>query len=228
MNIHKLLLLSCITLSLTAEKDATEQLFTAIYETNYWQDKDSVSGGGSNLAQTAIIRQELPKLFTSLGIKTLIDAPCGDFYWMQHVDLKNIHYLGIDIVADLIKHNSNKFGSEYRQFMHADLISTILPRVDLVFCRDCLVHLKNEQIFAVIKNLKKSGATYLLTTTFTDLKINQERPTTSYWRPLNLQLAPFNFPKPIAIINEHCTESNGRYADKSLALWRLDDITISE
>jgi hypothetical protein len=46
------------------------------------------------------------------------------------------------------------------------------------------------------------------------------------WRPLNMQLPPFNFPNPICIINEKCTEGEGEFKDKSLGLWRLKDIIL--
>jgi hypothetical protein len=41
---------------------------------------------------------------------------------------------------------------------------------------------------------------------------------------LNLQLPPFNFPAPLRLIEENCTEDGGKYADKSLGLWRLSDL----
>jgi hypothetical protein len=44
------------------------------------------------------------------------------------------------------------------------------------------------------------------------------------WRPLNLELPPFNFPKPVKLINEQCTEGNGEYTDKHLGLWFLDEV----
>lgn len=37
---------------------------------------------------------------------------------------------------------------------------------------------------------------------------------------------PFCFAKPIKIINENCTESNGDYSDKSLAFWNLNEIIL--
>jgi hypothetical protein len=44
------------------------------------------------------------------------------------------------------------------------------------------------------------------------------------WRPLNFQRPPFTFPAPLEFINEACTEWNGDYADKSLALWQIADL----
>jgi hypothetical protein len=48
--------------------------------------------------------------------------------------------------------------------------------------------------------------------------------TTGDWRIINLEKAPFNLPEPIKIINEKCTEANGSYADKSLGLWKLQQL----
>lgn len=42
--------------------------------------------------------------------------------------------------------------------------------------------------------------------------------------PLNLELPPFNFPKPLALITEEIKYNNAVYVTKSLALWELKDI----
>jgi hypothetical protein len=42
------------------------------------------------------------------------------------------------------------------------------------------------------------------------------------WRPLNLEIAPFNLGKPIALINEDSKERRGKYSDKSLGLWKIN------
>jgi hypothetical protein len=44
------------------------------------------------------------------------------------------------------------------------------------------------------------------------------------WRLLNLERAPFNFPKPLAVYNEGCDEQGSAYADKSLGLWRVENL----
>ena len=76
---------------------------------------------------------------------------------------------------------------------------------------------------AALKNFKKSKSTYLLTTSFIKHTANTDI-VTGEWQPLNLQLAPFHFPMPIKVINEHCTEEGNKYQDKSLCLWKLEDI----
>ena len=63
----------------------------------------------------------------------------------------------------------------------------------------------------------------MLTTTFPDCDENIDI-VTGDWRIINLERAPFNFPKPIKMINEKCTEGNGTYSDKSLGLWPIDQL----
>lgn len=203
--------------------------FTEIYDKDLFGGSESRSGEGSNLFQTQVIRDAIPRIINDFNIKSMIDAPCGDWYWMRHVKLDVDKYTGIDIVDPLIKANNKKFANESVSFEVKDLTKDSLPKCDLIFSRDLLVHLTYEDAIKVIANFKKSGAKYLLTTTFVDrAKNNDLVGEDSFWRALNLQLAPFNFPEPILVVNEECTEEAGIYKDKSLALWLLKDIKLSK
>jgi hypothetical protein len=202
----------------------TKEIFTSIKQKNLWGGVESVSGPGSTIDQTKILVAELSKLFTAKNIKSLLDIPCGDFNWMKTVDLSNINYIGADIVDDLIESNIKKYGSETIHFKNIDLINENLPECDIIFVRDCLVHFSYEDIFKAIKNIKISGCRYLLTTTFTSHSNTDI--ITGDWRPLNLQIAPFNLPNPILIINEGCSEDNGIYSDKSMGLWEISTLTV--
>jgi hypothetical protein len=193
---------------------AIEQLFEKVFRDNLNIDDESVSGPGSCLAQTAEIRRSLPYLLQSLGAKSLLDAACGDFNWMKHVALGLDEYVGADIVSDLVADNQRKYGGRGRRFIKADIMRDELPVADIILCRDFLVHLSYEDIRRAVQNFKLSAATYLLATTFPRLQANSDI-VTGQWRPLNLQLAPFHFPRPIRIVFEGCTEAGGRYADKS-------------
>ena len=108
-------------------------------------------------------------------------------------------------------------------FKVLSLLKDVLPKVDIILCRDCLVHFSYKDIFTAINNICRNDSKYLLTTTF-PLRIANRDITTGEWRVINLCASPFNFPVPLRIINEHCTEGNGIYSDKSLALWRINDI----
>ena len=201
----------------------TEQRFGNIFKDNSWGGHDSVSGRGSDLDQTKHIIKEIPALFKDMGISTVLDVPCGDFNWMQHVDLSGIKYIGADIVEEIIKNNKNKYEKDNISFRHMNLIEDTLPQVDLILTRDCLVHMSYGDIFKSLHNVCNSMSQYLLTTLFTDRQDNEDI-ITGEWRPLNLQIAPFSLPKPIRIINEKCTQKKSSYADKSLGLWKISDI----
>jgi hypothetical protein len=143
---------------------------------------------------------------------------------MKETALGVKQYIGVDIVDAVIQKNQRQFGGPATTFMCMNLVEDRLPKVDMVFCRDCLVHLTFQDIRKVIGNLKKSESKYLLTTTFTNRKSNKDLVGADIWRPLNLCLPPFNFPLPLKLIDEKCTEYNGQYADKHLGLWLLSDI----
>lgn len=198
-----------------------EEIFTETFHNRYWRSKESVSGRGAELNQTAVLRAELPALLRQYNIRSLLDLPCGDFNWMQHVDLQDIRYTGGDIVEALVAQNQEQYGNDRRTFQHLDLLSDALPDADCILVRDCLVHFSFAHINQALENINKSNTTYLLTTTFPNTKKNEDIQT-GHWRTINLQLAPFYFPEPLATINEGCTEENGAFADKSLCLWKIE------
>jgi hypothetical protein len=199
--------------------------FTKIYTNGgFGRENVPLSGTGSTLMQTHAIRVAIPYLLKELQATSIIDAPCGDFTWMKEVDLGDIAYLGVDIVPDLIRANREKHSSDRVRFLDMDIVTDILPKADVILCRDCFVHLSNGDILRAVENFKKSGSKYLLTTTFADLKENVNLVSGRGWRPINLELPPFKFPNPIAVINEGCSEEGGKYANKCLGLWQLKDV----
>jgi hypothetical protein len=201
-----------------------EDQFAQIFRSGGFGNSVSLSGSGSDLTQTSIINIALPELLKRLNVKSILDSPCGDLYWMQHVKLGQTEYIGGDIVKDLVSQNQQRFGKTKR-FVEVDLCKSDLPSVDLVFCRDCLVHLKLRDAISAIKNIKRSGSNYLLTTTYPHLSRNEELGS-DFWRPLNLEKSPFLLPAPMELVIEGCTEPGSASADKSLGLWRLSDITL--
>jgi SAM-dependent methyltransferase len=197
--------------------------FSAVYRDNGFAGTESLSGSGSTLFQTRIIRRELPLLFRRLSTKRVLDIPCGDFHWMCEVNLAGVHYIGADVVEEMVAANQRRFGAGEREFKCVDLILGPLPAADLVLCRDCLVHLPFDDALSAIDTIRKSRCQWLLTTTFTGTDSNQELDDAG-WRPLNLTLPPFNFPPPELLISEKCTEAGGLAGDKALGLWRIVDL----
>src|SRR4051812_23723440 len=88
--------------SWTHRRMTTADTFTEIYRSNAWDGTDSVSGRGSDASQTARLVTELPGVLRDLRVTSLLDIPCGDFFWMKQVDLAGIQYTGADIVPELV------------------------------------------------------------------------------------------------------------------------------
>ena len=211
-----------------------KKVFEKVAELNTWANPDSLSGRGSNLEQTIVIRKEIPELVKKYAIKTMLDAPCGDLFWMREIlpSLINIEvkYTGADIVTSLINSNIEKLSQPAVDFKCVDLTRSDTGQYDLIFTRDCFIHLSFKNIYLILSNYKKSGSRYLLTNTY----LQEERSNIDVddhfvqGRMLNMQKFPFYFPTPIEMINEGCTEGDGQeYNDKSLGLWELKSINLS-
>ena len=194
--------------------------FTQHYVRQDWLEPETVSGRGSTLDRTAAIRRELPTLFRDLEVRSVLDAGCGDFHWFHTLEADLDSYLGIEVVEELAAANQERYGNERRHFLSLEITRDDLPRADLILCRDCLVHLKNGQVSAALRNFRRSGSSYLLATTFTGDHPNDDIPLGG-WRPLNLERSPFDLGPPLRIISERESVEDPRYLDKSLGLWAL-------
>lgn len=193
-----------------------EAVFTSIYEDRYWESSESVSGSGSTLAATASIRDELPGLLASLGVRSLLDAPCGDFYWMSQTELDLDLYVGGEIVLPLVEQLREKYGGEQRRFEHIDITRDPLPETDAFLCRDCLLHLSHKEVEAVLNNARGSSIAYLLASNYPDCGFNADI-RTGMSRQLNLSLPPFGLPEPIRTI----ADPGPHGAEKQLGVWDL-------
>jgi hypothetical protein len=200
-----------------------KETFTKIYTDNLWASSESKSGTGSELRNTKILRQELSVLLKKYKIQSMLDIPCGDFNWMKEVDLSEVDYVGADIVEKLIESNNIKYTN--KSFTTLNIVEDALPKVDLVFVRDCLGHLSNVNVLKALENIKKSGSKYLLATSFTKWDKNPDI-TDGGWKCINLMIAPF-YLNPIYLINEDCREGYPNYNDKCMLLFDLTNCLTS-
>ena len=196
--------------------------FENIYRNNWWSSKESISGTGSTLEITQTIRKYIPVIIKAYKINNFLDLPCGDFNWMKEIVDNIPNYIGADIVNDLILKNKEKY--KYN-FINLNILQDELPsNIDLIFCRDLFVHFSLKDIKFSLQKIKKSGIKYILMTTFFNRKFNDIG--TGGWRPISFFDYPFNFPRPLQLINENCKEGYPKFKDKSLALWKLEDLNI--
>lgn len=207
-----------------------KEVFTNIYKTWAWgKDEESRSGPGSSLQQAKESIRQLPIIFEQYGIKTVLDLSCGDFNWMRHVDLSNVTYLGTDIVDELIASNNEKYAKENVSFKVLDLINDPIPKHDLLILRDTLFHFTNEDVIKALTNIKNSESTYLFTTSYIHSSKNSifghetnSDINTGAWRPLNLEMPPFNLPEPLHRVFDLLNDFY--HKDRSVSLWKISDL----
>ena len=199
-----------------------QKAFQKIFVENKWANKESVSGPGSTHSATAELLPLLKDLLDRRGVTTVIDAPCGDFNWIKPI-AERVDYAGVDVVPEVIEIARSR--GSFR-FWVSDISSEVLPQCDMILCRDCLVHMPSEMAIETLRNFVQSGGQYLLTTTFPDLTGNAAG-SLGGWRPINLELEPFNLPAPLELIIERPSiPPNEKYGRKALGLWRLNQLPV--
>ena len=199
----------------------------SVFETKSWAAIGGAprSGPGSDMASTARLRAALPGVFERYQVKTFFDAPCGDWFWMQHVDLSDITYIGADISGELIAENSARFQAQNLSFQHLDITSDPLPQSDMMLCRDCLFHLKNWLRWQVLDNFVASKTRFLMLTMH-HVEVNIPVKVNGDYQRFNPTIEPFNLPQPLEMIHE----TSGRLEDlpigkrRSLGIWSRDQI----
>lgn len=193
-----------------------ESVFEAIYDHNLWGGKQSRSGTGSDDEQVVSVKKFLANILKEYNIISMLDIPCGDFYWMSDVAFPtNFQYLGADVVGKIIDANNVKYDAE---FVKLDIVSDELPQsFDLIFCRDLLGHLSHRETVFAIENIKRAKPRYLIATTFPDQE-NNPHIRTGQWRPINLEHYGL---KPALVFDEELLREDGTNIGKNLGFYIL-------
>jgi hypothetical protein len=196
--------------------------FAAIYNNRVWlndRPSGSLSGLGSELANTHTLRQTLQSLLTQLDTRILLDVGCGDFLWIKEITL-NCEYIGVDVVENVISSNVKDYASATRTFQQLDATIDVLPRADTVLCREVMFHLSFRDIWRVLANIQRSQAVFLIATNDIGLSYNADIASGDF-RLLNLHAAPFFLPLPSMSIPDD-TLSVGR----TLSVWRTSSLQV--
>jgi hypothetical protein len=199
-----------------------QKIFTRHFQENHWLADTTRSGPGSTLEETEWLRRDLPLFLSAHGIRTLLDVPCGDWAWMRLVDLDLDRYIGADIVAELVADLQARYRKPNVEFVALDVLRDPLPVVDAILCRDLLIHLPNSSCQRLLTKFRRSGATWLLTTTALGVARNTDVVHGRY-RPINLSIEPFSLPPPLMTIREG-TGGASQDLGRCLGIWRLDEI----
>jgi hypothetical protein len=132
---------------------STEQIFSRIYESGAWgKSEDSASlfysGSGSRRdGEIAAYVQSVNNFLCSFEDKpNVVDIGCGDFTVGSKIRAFCNRYIACDVVPSLIAFNKARFKGLDVEFKVLDLIEDELPPGDIVFARQVLQHLSNDQI----------------------------------------------------------------------------------
>ena len=184
-----------------------KQVFTSIYKSSHWVQKNdslsknsiSVSGPGSyiNTNQFFNLKKIFTKIIDDRKINSILDMPCGDFLWFYEIiKHKNINYVGVDIVDELIDANKVKYQNKNFSFINDDIVNfNTNKKFDLILIRDLFIHIQNYDIKKIIQNLSKINFNYVALNSYNN-KVNHDVIVGNH-RKVNLLIEPFNLEKPI-------------------------------
>ena len=188
--------------------------FTDYYNRNHWADSESRSGAGSrrDSRQVQHALATLAAITECYAIRTIADVPCGDFNWIgAYLDAHpGVAYVGFDIVAKLVERNRRTFPA--RRFAELDIVTSVPPPSDLIFCKDLINHLEEGEIVQAVANMRRSRSKYLLATNnfgIPNSRLKRGRYISS--RHVDLTLAPYFYDKPL-------------WHDHYFGLWLLADM----
>jgi hypothetical protein len=194
--------------------------FERVYAEGRWRggaDGALCSSGWSKVeaGQGASALRAVLRVVSMFDIHSIADVPCGDGCFSgvllgalhNSTSGRRFEYVGVDIVTSLIEKNRAVYEDGSTHFINADVIaSATLPHAELIFSRQMLQHLCNEDALRFLRLVARSNAHYALLTTFetSDAFVNADIPCASGdFRPQDLTKPPYSLPPPMMLFSEH-------------------------
>lgn len=190
------------------------RVFEDIYARNAWNGASTRSGPGSELGATALLRRVLPELVAGVRAMSVLDAPCGEGGWMPELP----GYVGVDVAPSAIAEARRRHPD--RRFEVADICADPLPTVDLVFSRDGLQHLPIPDGLAALENFRRTGATWLVCSTFEGGRTSARVRVGGYHEP-DMEKPPFSLGRPWMVIEDGAWVDRYPYPHKFVGVWTL-------
>jgi hypothetical protein len=162
--------------------------FSRIYKENAWGHG---SGSGSVVENCYPLIGWLQVFLKRQKIDTFIDYGCGDWQWMQYVNLDGIKYRGIDCVDSVVADNVLSFGRDSVIFSSGSIIESIAI-ADLALFKDVLQHLPNREVIEIVDAVLKKSKYVVAINGSTGQHLNRDIDVGDY-RALDLSLPPFDY-----------------------------------
>jgi SAM-dependent methyltransferase len=146
------------------------RVFRHIYEWKSWGlDRDGGYSGVGSTGEPAKVYVETMALIIVTVARvfreetTVVDLGCGDFRVGASLlaRLPPIHYVGCDIVPEIIAENTRRYGAANVTFRCLDIVADDLPPGHVYLVRRVLQHLPNRDIAKVLAKLSAYQNVYV-------------------------------------------------------------------
>ena len=193
------------------EHETLVDRFAEIDRRKFWcsplTNKELRSGEGSTRAFTRPYVDGLSSFLdqfksTYHGRMIFLDAPCGDFNWIQPIAMRDdVYYIGADIVPSIIAENNRRYKSPGIRFMQLDITTDSYPDATFWHCRDCLIHLSFANIMRSFAKFAQSKIEYaMIACAYLAEDQNNYDIVDGGFRYLDLRKPPFILPHPVHVI----------------------------
>lgn len=193
--------------------DNVKQIWTDAFKTVL----DDNQRGASSIEYTQKIFANLNDFFHRYNITSMFDAGCNDAAWINNLNLA-VKYQGGDISSSIIRSNKN----HNLNLIEHDIRQDPIPPCDLLWIRDVMIHLKDQDRQCILKNWLTSNIPWIMMTQC-DGSINQDivYDNKIQCSETNWYAAPWNFPKGVDYIWEMCDVN---LMGRKMELWHRDQI----
>lgn len=139
------------------EKLTTREVFSRIYQKRIWTGDEGYSSGTGSRNISIVepyldIVKQWAQTHSSENL-TALDLGCGDFHVGSCIYPLFKKYIAADIVPVLVESHRKKHVASNLEFQCIDGIDDSLPAADVIFVRQVLQHLSNDQILKIIPKL---------------------------------------------------------------------------
>jgi hypothetical protein len=157
-------------------------------------------------------------LLLKYGISSMLDLPCGDMSWMpaQFFQSKGIRYTGADISEVIIHENQQQERFAGLEFLVLDAVEQEIPhgKFDLIFCRHMMYHLSPADNVKLLQAFDRSGAKYVMLTTYMRADENEADFVLAFGHKVNLFRPPYCLRDPVQLFLDG-------EVDGYMGLWEL-------
>ena len=138
-------------------KLTTREVFSRIYQKRIWTGENELSSGaGSRFSDLVDPYIDCIHRWAEANDGkhlTALDLGCGDFHVGKRVFPNFGHYIAADIVPILIENHRRNHVAPNLEFRCVDGIDEELPQADVIFIRQVLQHLSNDQILKILSKI---------------------------------------------------------------------------